>query len=84
MKRIILSTALILATASTLISCRETTEKETVVREVEVERTQPVEVRVEKVEVENREGVFERSAKKVDDKINRKIDEKIDEIDDNR
>ena len=79
MKRIILSSALILASASTLISCRETAEKETVIREVEVERTQPVEV---KVEVEEREGVFERSAKKVDDKINREIDEKIDEIDD--
>ncbi|HSP82418.1 MAG TPA: hypothetical protein VLN72_01655 [Gillisia sp.] len=80
MKRIILSTALILASASTLISCRETAEKETVIREVEVERTQPVEV---KVEVEDREGVFERSAKKVDDKINREIDRKIDDIDDN-
>lgn len=80
MKRIILSSALILASASTLISCRETAEKETVIREVEVERTQPVEV---KVEVEDREGVFERSAKKVDDKINREIDRKIDDIDDN-
>lgn len=66
--------------ALTLISCRETTEKETVIREVEVERTQPVEV---EVEVKEREGVFERSAKKVDEKINREIDEKIDEIDDN-
>ncbi len=64
--------------ALTLISCRETAEKETVIREVEVERTQPVEVKVEE-----REGVFERSAKKVDEKINREIDEKIDEIDDN-
>lgn len=82
MKRIILSTAIMLASASTLISCRETTEKETVIREVEVERTQPVEVKVE--EVEEREGVFERSAKKVDDKINEEIDEKIDEIDDNQ
>ena len=79
MKRIILNSALILASASTLISCRETAEKETVIREVEVERTQPVEV---KVEVEEREGVFERSAKKVDEKINEEIDEKIDEIDD--
>ena len=80
MKRIILSTAILLASASTLISCRETAEKETVIREVEVERTQPVEV---KVEVEEREGVFERSAKKVDEKINDEIDRKIDDIDDN-
>ncbi len=78
MKRIILGTAIMLATASTLISCRETAEKETVIREVEVERTQPVEVKVEE-----REGVFERSAKKVDDKINKEIDRKIDDIDDN-
>jgi len=78
MKRAILVTALTFAAASTLISCRETAEKETVIREVEVERTQPVEVKVEE-----REGVFERSAKKVDEKINREIDEKIDNIDDN-
>lgn len=67
--------------ATALISCRETGERETtVIREVEVERTRPVEV---KVEVEDREGVFERSAKKVDEKINRKIDREIDKIDDN-
>ncbi|QED37966.1 hypothetical protein FK178_09615 [Antarcticibacterium arcticum] len=78
MKRVILITALMFTSALTLISCREPAEKETVIREVEVERTQPVEVKVEE-----REGVFERSAKKVDEKINREIDEKIDEIDDN-
>ena len=78
MKRVILITALTLTSATALISCRETGERETVIREVEVERSEPV-----RVEVEEREGVFERSAKKVDEKINRKIDEKIDEIDDN-
>lgn len=78
MKRVILITALTLTSATALISCRETPERETtVIREVQVERTEPV-----RVEVEEREGVFERSAKKVDEKINRKIDEKIDEIDD--
>ncbi len=77
MKRVILLIALIITSATTLISCRETGEKETIVREVEVERTQPVEV-----EVEEREGVFERSAKKVDEKINREIDEEIDRIGD--
>lgn len=80
MKRVILITALTLTSATALISCRETAEKETVIREVQVERAEPVEV---KVEVEEREGVFERSAKKVDEKINEKIDEEIDRIDDN-
>ncbi len=75
MKRVILITALMFASATTLISCRESTERETVIREVEVERTQPV-------EVEEREGVFERSAKKVDDKINKEIDKEIDKIGD--
>ncbi len=76
MKRVILITALMFASAITFISCRETTERETVIREVEVERTEPV-------KVEEREGVFERSAKKVDEKINKEIDKEIDKIDDN-
>lgn len=77
MKRVILITALIFTSATTFISCRENTQRETVIREVEVERTEPVEV-----EVEEREGIFERSAKKVDDKINKEIDKEIDKIGD--
>ena len=51
-------------------SCRETPEKETViVKEVQVERT------------EDREGILERTAKKVDTKVNDKIDQEIDNID---
>ncbi|CAN5322482.1 hypothetical protein BH23BAC2_BH23BAC2_04520 [soil metagenome] len=75
MKRIFLSTALLLVSASTLISCRETTQRETVVREVEVER--PV-----RVEVQEREGILERGAKKVDRKVNKEIDKEIDRIGD--
>lgn len=77
MKRVILITALMLTSATTLISCRENTERETVIREVEVERTEPV-----RVEEKEREGIFERSAKKVDDKINKEIDKEIDKIGD--
>lgn len=72
MKKVILITALVFTSAITLISCRETTERETI-REVEVERTEPT---------EEREGILERSAKKVDDKINKEIDEEIDKIGD--
>lgn len=79
MKRVILIAALIATSATTLISCRQTTEKETVIREVEVERSEPVKVEIEE---KDREGVFERSAKKVDDKINEEIDEEIDRIGD--
>lgn len=76
MKRIILLSALFLFTATSLISCRETTEKETVVREVEVER-------VEKAEpAEERKGILERAGEKVDDEANKKIDEEIDKIGD--
>jgi len=79
MKRVILIAALMFTSATALISCRDTTERETVIREVEVERTEPVKVEVEEKE---REGVFERSAKKVDEKINKEIDEEIDRIGD--
>jgi len=77
MKRVILITALMFTSATALISCRENTQRETVIREVEVERTEPV-----KVEVEEREGIFERGAKKVDTKINKEIDKEIDKIGD--
>lgn len=79
MKRVILITALMFTSTLTLFSCRETTEKETVIREVEVERSEPVKVEIQEKE---REGILERSAKKVDDKINREIDEEIDRIGD--
>lgn len=74
MKRVILITALVFASATTFISCRETTERETVVREVEVEKPEPVE--------EENEGILERSAKKVDKEVNKEIDEEIERIGD--
>ena len=50
-------------------SCRETEEKETViVKEAEVE--------------DDREGVLERTAKKVDNEVNKEIDQEIEKIGD--
>lgn len=65
MKKVFLTGMLVIFSATALISCRKDTEKETVIREVKVERT------------EDREGILERSGKKVDDKINKEIDKKI-------
>lgn len=56
-------------------SCREKTETETTVREVEVEKTDDTS------ELES-EGALERAAKKVDKKVNEEIDEEIDRIGD--
>ncbi len=76
MKNVFLMVALVITSAISLISCRETNEKETVIREVEVER-------VEKAEpVEENGGILERAAKKVDKKVNKEIDEEIDKIGD--
>lgn len=52
-----------------ITSCRETTEEKTVVREVEVERSED-------------EGILERTAKKVDQEVNKEIDEEIEKIGD--
>lgn len=76
MKRVILLSTLFLFTATSLISCRETTEKETVIREVKVEK-------VEKTETsEEPKGAFERAAERVDSEVNKKIDKEIDKIGD--
>lgn len=73
MKRVILLSALFIFTATSLISCRETTEKETVIREVKVEKTETT---------EQPKGAFERAAEKVDSEVNKKIDTEIDKIGD--
>jgi membrane-bound ClpP family serine protease len=73
MKRIILLSALFLFTATSLISCRETTEKETVIKEVQVEKAEPA---------EERKGVLERAGERVDAEANKKIDKEIDKIGD--
>jgi hypothetical protein len=76
MKKVFFIVALVITSAISLISCRETNEKETVIREVEVER-------VEKAEpVEEKKGILERTAEKVDKKVNKEIDEEIDKIGD--
>ncbi|MCM4160934.1 hypothetical protein FHG64_05920 [Antarcticibacterium flavum] len=75
MKRAILFTALALLSAGSILSCRDANDRETVVREVEVERTEPV-------ETEERKGILERTGEKVDQKVNKEIDEEIDRIGD--
>ncbi|MBA82570.1 MULTISPECIES: hypothetical protein [unclassified Leeuwenhoekiella] len=76
MKKAILFLTLSISTFVTF-SCREAEDKEketVIVREVEVE----------KPEVE-REGILERTAKKVDQEVNKEIDQEIDNIgDDNK
>lgn len=79
MKRAILFTALALLSAGSILSCREANERETVVREVEVERE--VE-RTEPVETEERKGILERTGERVDRKVNKEVDEEIDRIGD--
>lgn len=73
MKKVFLILALVITSAISLVSCRETNEKETIIREVEVEKTEPVE--------ENK-GILERTAEKVDKEVNKEIDEEIDKIGD--
>lgn len=75
MKKTFLMFALGLLSVTTLFSCRDSEEKETViVREVEVEKKEPV--------VEEKKGVFERTAEKVDQEVNKEIDEEIERIGD--
>lgn len=75
MKRITILASMLIMVASVLTSCRETKEKETIVKEVEVEK------KVDTPE-EEREGILERTAKEVDKEVNEEIDEKIEEIGD--
>ena len=76
MKRISILAAMLIMVASVLTSCRETKEKETIVREVEVEK------KVDTPEPEEEEGILERTAKEVDKEVNKEIDEKIEKIGD--
>ena len=75
MKRTFLMFSIGLLSMTTLFSCRDGAEKETViVREVEVEKKEPV--------VEEKQGVLERTAEKVDQEVNKEIDEEIEKIGD--
>lgn len=79
MKRLFLLGSLVLFSAASLTSCREEAEKETIVREVKVEKEAPETV---EEEVEESEGALERAAKRVDKRVNEEIDEEIDRIGD--
>lgn len=77
MKRVIYVTAILFTAATTLISCRDAEEKETVVIKevrVETEKAEPV--------VEERKGILERTAEQVDKEVNKEVDKRIDEIGD--
>lgn len=77
MKRLSILASGLLMISVTLTSCRDTTEKEVIVKEVEVER------KVETPEkVEEKEGILERTAKKVDNEVNKEIDQEIEKIGD--
>ncbi len=75
MKRISFFAGMLLLMVSTLTSCRDTTEKETVIREVQVEKTVDTETK-------DKEGILERTAKEVDKKVNKEIDTVIQNIGD--
>ena len=57
-------------------SCRETVTEREVIREKEVE------VEREEVEVEDDEGIIERTGKEIDREVNKEIDEEIQKIGD--
>lgn len=77
MKRLSILAGALIMFSTILTSCRDTAEKETVIREVEVEKK----VETPK-EVEEKEGILERTAKKVDKEVNKEIDEEIEKIGD--
>lgn len=64
-----IAVAALLLVGLSFTSCREkTTETKTIVKEVEVERT------------EDKEGILERTAKEIDKEVNEEINEEIDKI----
>ncbi|MGA8855405.1 MAG: hypothetical protein WB492_14640 [Christiangramia sp.] len=77
MKRLSILTSALFTVAVVFTSCRDTTEKETIVKEVEVEKK----VKTPE-ETEDKEGILERTAKEVDKEVNKEIDKEIDKIGD--
>lgn len=69
MRKIILLSITILFTAPFFTSCKKTTEKVTVIREVEVEKPS-----------EKRDGILQRTGERVDKKVNEKIEKEIESI----
>ncbi len=76
MKRLSILASGLLMISGVLTSCRDTSEKEVIVREVEVEK------KAEAPEEEEKEGILERTAKEVDKEVNKEIDEEIEKIGD--
>ena len=73
MKKSVLTLALVSLTLA-FTSCRDQkTEKETVVKEVEVEK---------EAETKENKGILERTGEKIDKEVNEEVDKKIDEIGD--
>lgn len=79
MKKVIYLAAFIVTASTTFVSCRDKeADKETViVKEVRVE-TQ----KAEPVPVEEKKGILERTAQKVDSEVNKEVDKRIDNIGD--
>lgn len=74
MTKRIFTLAIILFGTLSFHSCRETTEKETVIREVEPE--------VEVIEEEEGKGILERTGEAIDEEVNEEINEEIERIGD--
>lgn len=77
MKRIFVLASLLAFTSLSFMSCRDQADKETVVKEVRVEKESAPDT-----VVKQREGVLERTAKEVDKEVNKKIDSQIEKIGD--
>jgi hypothetical protein len=77
MRRLTLIAGTFFTFSALLMSCRDTAEKEVIVKEVEVKEK----VRTPE-QAQEKEGILERTAKKVDKEVNKEIDEEIDKIGD--
>jgi len=77
MRRLSILAIVLMISSVLLTSCRQEAEKETIVKEVEVEK----QVKSPE-EADEREGILERTAKKVDTEVNKEIDEEIEKIGD--
>jgi hypothetical protein len=73
MKKVLIFGGFLFLSSLSLVSCRDTKEKETVIKEVEVEKETPK---------EEKKGLLERTGEKVDEKVNKEIDKEIDKIGD--
>ncbi|MUP42030.1 hypothetical protein [Christiangramia aestuarii] len=77
MKRLSMLAGGLLMISAVFTSCRDTNEKEVIVKEVEVEKKAET-----PEEAGDKEGILERTAKEVDKEINKEIDEEIEKIGD--